>query len=572
MKVRPKQPRSTEPAANLSEARLEQLCAARKAVVLDASTANPAEQVNLDWVITRILTLAQLLAEKRFYPTQLTFGRRLLEGLLLHDGEVITALFSRQSGKTETVGSVSAAAAIALPYLAKKFPRAWMLNLTDSEGNYRGFANGLQVGIYAPKLEQASITFNRAKQAINTRTGQQVLGEFRLKCDINNGNTLAFTNGSRLLCQSASVQSDIEGATHHLLVVEEAQDVDDLKVRKSLMPMVASTMGTVVKVGTASIRRSDFYTTIQHNRRRFLLTGVRSHFVFPANICARYNSLYARYIERERERLGADSDEYRMAYGCEFIFERGMFVSSDVLFSPIIAHTSGIWANFNLDRLKEPFFRAYRLVLGIDWGSAGDSTVVALLAVNWKDPLLTYDVTDHKGRHQGVYYRKHLLGFWEWEGDNYEVQYQELFPQLVELPGLARVVMDANACGLPLYHRMSADASTLPQPFEVVPFTSSAKAKSEAYKGLSSDFSMGRITIPASPAALKEPTMLRFVTQMLDLRKTWKNGVLHISHSAERGAHDDYPDALCLGVHGCNLPYIELETEYNGQNPFFSHL
>lgn len=530
---------------------------------------DPKHQLALDTVIVRIIVLAQLLMEKRFYPYQVALARRIVESLLLHDGDVVTSLMSRQAGKTETIGGVSAALCLALPLLAKQFPHDWRLNITDDQGNYRGFERGLQIGIYAPKLEQSEITFNRIKRAFETKNGKRLLAEMHVSFEENNGNTLAFSNGSRVLCQSASKQSEIEGATHHLLIAEEAQDIDDLKMRKSLHPMVASTMGTIVKIGTASVRKCDFYNAIQTNRREELMTKKRNHFFFPWTVCAKYNSLYQKYIEGEKRKIGEHSDEFRMAYCGEWIFERGMFITQDVLFSPAVAQTAGIWSQFYLNGYSgDSILRHYSWVVGIDWGKSSDSTVVALMAVDWANPLETGESSDAEGMHRFAFYKKHLVGFWEFQGDNYEYQFGEIVSRLSSIRNLKKIVMDSNSCGAPLYDRFAATYG--PQGIEVAAFNFQPKVKSDGYKSLGADFWAERITIPAGIATRSTMEFRKFVQQTLDLKKDWQNGIMKVAHPDERGAHDDYPDALMMGAWGCNTPAIGGRVELNSVNPFMN--
>src|ERR1041385_5176035 len=99
--------------------------------LLNAQYHDPKAQIDLDDLVVRIVVFAQAIAEKRFYPYQVEFGCRIVESVLLHDGDTLTALLSRQSGKTELVGCIMAALAVILPYLARKLPKDWRLNITD---------------------------------------------------------------------------------------------------------------------------------------------------------------------------------------------------------------------------------------------------------------------------------------------------------------------------------------------------------------------------------------------------------------------------------------------------------
>lgn len=505
--------------------------------------------------------------EKTFYPYQVQAGRRVVESLLLHDGEVVTMLTSRQVGKTELFGALMAALAVILPRLAMLFPKSWHLNLTDNQGAYRGFRHGFKVGIYAPRMDQSGIMFDRVKKVLETQSTKRILKDLGLSHDLNNGNTILLSNSSRILCESASEQSKIEGATHNLVVAEEAQDISDMKIRKSISPMVASTMGTIVKVGTATTRMCDFYSTIQYNRRAELLNNQQNHFFFPWTVGAKYNSLYAKYIEGEKRRLGEDSDEFQTSYCGRFIFERGMFVTQEALFHQDIAQQYGPFSEITLKDLPERL-RHYSLVVGIDWGSSNDSTVVTLGAVNWNTPMTAgfNETPDGASTDWFTFYRKHILGWIEFVGDSYESQFWEIHSFLCQLRGLRKVVMDSNSCGRPIFDRFTAAFTD--RDIEIVGFDFAAKRKSDAYRLFSGDLQGQRITFPAGAKARQEITYRKFVGQMLDLRKEYENGLMKVHHPDEKGARDDYGDSAMLFALGAGTPSTK-GVDFSGRNPFF---
>lgn len=537
------------------------------AQLLDRYHNDPTKQLPIQEVIIRVVALSQVLAEKKFYPYQVELASRIVESLLEHDGEVITALMARQAGKTETLGSVVAAIALIFPQLAKQYPQDWRLNITDSGGVYRGFAYGIKIGIYAPILEQSDIMFQRVKKCMQSDSGKNIIKELGLILEQDNGGKVKLSNHSVIVCSSASEQSKIEGQTYHFLVLEECQDITDLKIRKSLHPMVAATLGTIVKIGTASTKKCDFYTSIKNNQRFETLTGKRNHFCYPYTVCVKYNSFYSKHIEKEKVRLGGeDADEFRTSYCCEWIFERGMFVTQEQLFNRETALTYG-----NFDRLYPdglpPAMRRFSLVAGIDWGASYDSTVVTVVAVDWEHPF-DAGFEMHNGE-EGyyTYYRKHVINWMEFLGDNYEYQFGEIVAYLSSLPGLRRIVTDANTCGKPIFDRLVSvfKGSSV----EVIPFTFQAKTKSDGYKEFYSDLCGKRFTFPAGQDARATKEYKKFVMQMLDLRKEYKNGLMAVAHPEEKGAHDDYPDSAMLANFGANSPVLG-NISVEAGNPFLN--
>lgn len=519
--------------------------------VLDKHSHDPAKQLKLDVLIDRILIFCQSFAEVEFYDYQLEPARRLVESVLLHDNQTLSVIMARQSGKTELLSALTAGLGVILPYLAKQYPDDWRLNITDKRGVYRGFSKGIRIGIYGPKKEQAAIMFERVRKVFERDAAKQYLRELGYEVPEDNRRRCRITNGSRILCESASEQSKIEGETHDLLIIEEAQDVGDQKVRKSLHPMVASTLGTICKIGTASIRKCDFYTTIVHNDRMFALKGVRNNFRYPWQVVVRFNSLYEQHIESEKVKLGADSDEFRMSYGCEWIFERGMFAPGSLLFHKEIAMRYGYWSNIN--EVLDPKLSHCAVVAGIDWGSNSDSTVVTFMAVNWNAPVESSIIEDNYGVMSELFqYKKHVLSWHEWIGDDYEHQFEAIKQLLDSTPCLVKVAMDSNSCGRPLYDRFKKVYANTN--IEIEDFNFSAKLKSDGYKALLADLSGHRVTFPASPMARKEPLFIKFAQQMSDLTKTYDKGLMKVSHPEEKGAHDDFPDSFMVANWAASKP------------------
>lgn len=532
--------------------------------VLDASHHDPAKQLSVPELVARIVALAQILKERKFYPYQIELAARICESLLMRDGDNITALMARQMGKTETIGSICAAIAIILPTLAKQFPDSWHLNITDSSGVYRGFAAGVAIGIYAPRLDQSGIMFERSKQALTTKTAEKILKEMGLSLEICNGNTVRLSNGSRILCQTASEHSKIEGETHHLLVAEEAQDISDMKMRKSLHPMVSATSGTIIKVGTATTKKCDFYTAIRQNARTALVTGKRNHFFFPYTVGEAFNSFYKQHVEKEKIRLGEDSDEFRTSYCAEWIFERGMFVTQEQLYNNKVAQAVGRWSlrypnGLNRGNIEDGFC----VVAGIDWGSASDSTVVTTLAVDWNNPLESNSYANWQGAATYTHYEKHVIDWLEFIGDNYEIQFWKVVDYLRGIRNLKKVVTDSNGCGRPIFDRLVATLQGLD--IEVEEFDFNRKVKSDGFKSLYGDICGRRITFPAGPEARRR-NYLKFVHQMLDLRKDYDKGLMVVAHPDEKDAHDDYPDSTMMAAWGANTPARSGQIDFSDEN------
>jgi len=505
-----------------------------------------------------IRAVAQLCAGMKFYTYQNQVSNALIEAVLLHEGDTLTILQARQSGKTEAVAATLFAMSLMLPLLAEGLPEDWRLNLTDEEGRYRGFKNGIRTGVYGPSGDIVMIPADKIARYLNSPVVHQLLAEMQVEVNKISGGGYFLSNGSSILFRTAERRAKKEGYTYDLLIIEECQDVDSTVIVKSLHPFVSSTNGTIVKIGTASSQVCDFYTTIQQNKRLQTLPDARPiHFQFDWEACARENSMYRQYVEKEKKRLGEESDAFMMSYCCMFILERGMFITEKDLMKPDVALTTGqfsfIWPH-DLRRHGSP----YSLCAGIDFGKAHDSTILTIIAVDWENPLIDTRVAGSNGvfRYQG--FKKHVLAWSEWRGDNYEKQFAEIHETLNKfleegrLRGFMgdkfeKICVDATGLGVVACDRLSALL-----PWKVIPFKFSKPSKSDGYKVLSADLLSGRLTFPADDRARQTRLWKMFQYQMLDLRKEWRDGYMMVRHEDSKHSHDDAPDSLMLANWVCN--------------------
>lgn len=262
-------------------------------------------------LVNRIFAFCELYSGKTLYPYQERFSKRVIRSVLDNDGEEITALFSRQSGKSETIAVTVGGLMIILPELAN-------MPMFADDPRLTMFKEGVKVGVFAPSQRQAQITYNRIKTRLQCDTAIEVLNdpEFRLEFTTSNGQTCALSNGSFVTSISASDGSNIEGESFMVIICEECQDISNFKIRKSIHPMGAAYNATIVKIGTATTFKGDFYDAIQRNKREDeqKKSHIKNHFEFDYRVAAKYNPKYAKYVESEKKRLGENSDEFRMAY------------------------------------------------------------------------------------------------------------------------------------------------------------------------------------------------------------------------------------------------------------------
>lgn len=484
-------------------------------------------KISTSELCNKIYTFCEAYSGVTLFPYQQQFAKRIIRSVLDGDGDEITALFSRQSGKSETVSTICGGLAIILPILAN-------MPMFINDKRLSMFKNGFMIGIFAPSLNQSQIVFSRMKKRMGSKQAEAVLSdpEIGLNFDVANGQNVILSNGSLISCKSASDGANIEGDSYMLIIVDEAQDVGNFKYSKSISPMGAFYNATKILIGTATTKKGFFYDSIDRNKRDHANGGRRNHFEYDWNTVAKYNPNYLKYIEGEKKRLGEDSDEFQMSYCLKWILSRGMFITTG-LFDKLGEPNSGL-VHSDLEKIH---------VVGIDLGKKMDSTVITVLEVDWDNPVLIEE-SKELGIPSYTAYNVKVKCWKELGGDNWNEQYDQIM-QFLSLFKIARVVMDATGVGDAIYDRVRANLDC-----EVIPYVFSTSSKSVLYKHLNSEIRAGRVSYPANEETKETREFKKFEQQMLDLEKDYRGQDMIVSHPNIAGAHDDYPDSLALAVIG----------------------
>lgn len=171
-------------------------------------------------IASKILDFGKVLTGVDLYPYQVEAAYAIIYSVITFSGDVKTMLFSRQSGKSETIAFVIDTLCVLLPALAQIIP------------DLEQFKTGFRVGLFAPQSDQVTTTYSRSMTRLNSANAEMVLSDPDINVELTSSVRLELTNGSYLAGQVASKQSKIESKTYDLVIVEEAQDVDDLIVSK----------------------------------------------------------------------------------------------------------------------------------------------------------------------------------------------------------------------------------------------------------------------------------------------------------------------------------------------------
>ena len=521
-----------------------------------------AGRISTTELVNRIYNFCEAYSGRVMYPYQGQFSKRIIRSVLENDGAEITALFSRQSGKTETVAITVGGLMIILPQLAN-------MPMFLDDPRLQMFKDGFWVGIFAPSQRQAQTTYNRMRGRMMCKEAQAVLQDpdFRLEFTTSNGQTVALSNGSFCTAISASDGSNIEGESFKFIICEECQDISNFKIRKSIHPMGAAYNATICKIGTATTFKGDFYEAIKRNKKEYEegKLRIRNHFEYNYKVVMKYNPKYAKYIEREKRSLGETSDEFRMSYNLEWIISRGMFVDLEKLEKEC--------GDEYLSRVSSDHVANH--VIGIDVGGGSsknrneaDSTVATVVEVDWNNPVLMESSKDEETGEDIIYlafntYIKDWLEVSPEIAGNYEEQYSIIMDYIKNFR-VSRIVIDATR-EASLGQRIQANVRC-----EVWLFTFSSKSKSEIYKHLQTEINTGRARFPMSESTIVTKEYQKFTQQLADLQKSYSGSYLVVSHPDERGAHDDYPDSWALALWGTKDAGQVDNTETQDRNKVLS--
>jgi len=460
-------------------------------------------------LVDRTMQFMEALVGHDLHPYQKPLARRIIESVIINDGEEVTALAARQSGKSETIANTVVTLMVLLPRLAKMYP--------DLLGRFK---TGIWVGMFAPVEGQVETLFGRAVNRLTSERAQEILGDPEI--DDSLGKVPGVTrqiklknSGSTLMMMTANPRAKIESKSFHLIVIDECQEADDFVVSKSISPMLAYYSGTMVKTGTPTTSKNNFYRSIQLNKRRQTTRGSRqNHFEWDWREVAKVNQNYGKFIKRETLRIGEESDEFQMSYSCKWLLERGMFVTSTIM--------------DELGDTSQEIVKAWHrspVVVGIDPARKLDSTVVTVVWVDWDRP-------DEFG-----YFDHRILNWLEIQGDDWEDQYFQIVNFLSAYDVIA-VGVDANGVGDAVAQRLKL---LLPGA-EVHGWPAHAKTR-------------------------RLRTWKRFYQQMTDLETKFTGPNFLAKAPDEAHAHDDFADSLAIACSltlDLTMPSVEVSS-----SPFY---
>lgn len=507
-------------------------------IIEEEEAGNELDELSKEFVaalVDKVMLFMKALVGHELHGYQEPLARRVIESIIINDGEEVTALASRQSGKSETIANTVATLMVILPRLARMYPEL-----------LGKFANGLWVGMFAPIQSQVETLYSRTVSRLTSEHALEILGDPEIDDSVGKTpgvvrNIKLKKSGSTLMMMTANPRAKIESKSFHLIIIDECQEADDFVVAKSISPMGAYYNATIVKTGTPTTSKNNFYKAIQHNKRRQTngRNNKQNHFQWDWRDVAKINPNYNTFIKKEMLRIGEDSDEFQMSYNCKWLLERGMFVTSNIM--------------DDLGDTSQEIVKSHHrspVIVGIDPARKMDSTVVTVVWVDWDRP-------DEYG-----YYDHRVLNWLELQGDDWEEQYFQIQQFLSSYDVLA-IGIDANGVGDAVAGRLKL---LMPRA-NVIPVTSSPSEQSKRWKHLQALIQRQMVSWPAHAKTRRLRIWKKFYQQMIDAEVQYKGPNFSVAAPDEAHAHDDFVDSLALA---CSLtqemvmPTIEVSA-----SPFF---
>lgn len=451
----------------------------------------------LSSVCNKIIELAEVIEGFALRPYQRTALKRAAVSLITGQGQTLTNVWARKSGKSETIKALILSLMPLLPSMAR------LPELQDFP-HLQVFGNGFQVAIAGPKMSTASLTFKRIRRQAKTKRFKEILKSLGIDVVASNSVEFELSNGSLAQAFSGSETANAEGPDAHLLYLDEAQLLSPFSVYKILRPFVASTNGLVVETGTPGRSKCPFLSDIEFNMRKI----PDAHLCIPYTEVMKVSPNYKSYIQSELERLpgGQENIYFRMNYMLEWILSTGHFIDSNHLLSLATA-PRGIDRHFD------------EIYGGIDWGKASSATTVTIEG-RWSENFRIIDLLRLKG--------------------SYDQQFKALIPFLEKYftKGMLKVRAETNNVGDPNTEKLQLHFGKA----KIEGFYTSPGSKDRIYTVLQNDMQSTRFTYFQD----NSPEALTWEREFMDLEQEVKGNLLCVHKPDVEGSSDDFCDSTAL--------------------------
>lgn len=402
---------------------------------------------------------------------------------------------SRQAGKTEAIVDT---VEVIVVYLSKHY------------------GVPIHVGIFAPQIEQSRTDFERLKEYLRPIRDTLIIRDEEERKNVKereNAKTIVLPDGSSVFIAPISTTSKAESKTFDLIIIEEAQDINDKIMKESIWPMGAARNAPRVYVGTAGTQLCHFRTLGQQKGAiRIYYDDVvkQRREVFEETSDARH-LIYEQYVKGEIEKYGRESDEIQRPYFGKWLIGTGQFTTEDEI-DALVEERNLTYA----DKQNDCF-------AGLDTAKHPDKTVLTIL--RWNPELK----------------KKQILSWCELSGENYKHQFDVLADYLSKYNVLA-IAIDSTGQGDFMPDMFEAETEFNSEVNGLYRVNFSRVQKDKMYKNLKVSIQESLTTLPNLSTRLAR----RFRQEMLDLQQRYAGQLLVVEHPDDPNAHDDYADSWAL--------------------------
>ncbi len=251
----------------------------------------------LKTLVSRIDYFTDYFGHVALRPYQIEAADAVIQSILNKDGDTFVWKFARQSGKDETLTALY----------------QYLLTILA----HRDASIIAAAPTFKPQTGQSM-------QRLDTRLSRNLVLQKEWRRRMRH---IYSIRDARVLFYSASPRSSVVGATAWpLLVINEAQDVLPAVYDKRFAPMAAATNATRLFSGTAWTRDTLLAREERWCRQQQEQDGRNRVFVVDGPAVARVHPPYAKFLESEIRRLGANHPIVLSQYLCQEIdSQAGMF-------------------------------------------------------------------------------------------------------------------------------------------------------------------------------------------------------------------------------------------------------
>lgn len=444
-----------------------------------------------------------------FYPYQELVSDKILEALIQNlritanaSEEEIKKLklveipieFSRQSGKTTAI------------VYTVEFILTWLSIY---------FERQINIGIFAPQIEQAKTDFDRLKVALR-RVKDMIVVDKQTEAIIKeqeNAKTLVLPDGSSCYIAPVSKTSRPESKTLDLIIFEESQDLDDQIVKESIWPIGSSTNSPRIYIGTAGTRICYFYRLGQTGEavKLYFEDIVSQRRVVYQKTQDPHHLIYEQTVRQEITKHGIESDEIQRPYFGKWLIGTGQFVTQEDLEA------------LETERKQTQQYKKTECFVGIDVAKMPDSTVVTVMRYN-----------EEIGK-------KELLYWMELRGDNYQDQF-DIIGFMLGNYKVVGIAIDSTGVGDPFTDLFIRNTQWQDENTGLYSVKFTAVSKDNIYRNLKLSIKEMLTTLPDLSTKNGE----KFKQQMLDLQQEYKGQLLSVHHPDTPDGRDDYCDSWAL--------------------------